>query len=1017
LNAPPGARNDVAMASALRPSRAGLGALLTLAGLAAAGPAGADWPMARHDPQRTGAAQGKSDIQTPAVAWRTYLGGSLRPDGLLAADVEGNGHDALIRSSGGSVAAVRSDGTVLWTTRVSGTGILLGLADLDGDGKQEVIVYTGLGALALDVQSGAVAWAQQAGEMGAVGGVRMADMNGDGLPDLVIEECRGCIGSKTQTGYIYSFAGGFSMPNKVPLPYPQTNAGPEVTCADMMGTGADQLLLLGPENLSLALVDGASGTVSASGPPLAAGPTYVAGCLPANLDASPGQEVICVTSTGSAPVGGPGDTSEVFALTFQGNALAVLWTLQVPDQAISADAYDLAVDLVGDGTLETLVTAYDAGGNPTVYVLDATKGTVITSIPGGRLAGTAPLGSGRMILTTAPDQVSLWSYAGGAAAPLGTIVDDSVGGSIDWARFAITAGTNVRPISLDVNGDGLPDILTGDTTTGQVHVYTPGVMPPELIGTLSPPPNTGFAGVWPLPAMDEPYPQLGFTETDGTLHFVDKTSSFTSASIPVGGYYVAGTYDSLGTSPVVASLDGGPAQRILVSDSRQVLVAIDASAATPTQPPVEVWEQPTSLSPVVAPGAGGSAAGIFVLHVVDPHAAELAYTLRLLHPDGSTAWEAPIGAGLGPRQDLVLADFDADGTPDVALQVSTPNASAITTNAISGADGHTLWSAATTGCPGASALSIVDWNGDGIDDVVFQSNGTFIASGVDGTSLATGGPPDCYYLPIPFDANGDGMDDLVYTAGANPVQAYAHDLTTQLFAATDQDQPFPYGAIATCPSGLVLVEGSAAFPSRLKLTALDGPDQGTATSVFLAGGALYADQASANAVGVAQLSAVNVHQNLTGTGGPSALVGSGDGWLYAVDPCAGTLTFTYDFGAPVGEPVFGDTDGDGLDEIVVSVADGYLYALRNTIPPPGTGGAGGSGGAGSSSSASSSGTGGGPWIPLYGRAGCYCAAGPASPAYPASLAFAVGLLVALARRSRPRGARRASGLDVLDARG
>ena len=78
---------------------------------------------------------------------------------------------------------------------------------------------------------------------------------------------------------------------------------------------------------------------------------------------------------------------------------------------------------------------------------------------------------------------------------------------------------------------------------------------------------------------------------------------------------------------------------------------------------------------------------------------------------------------------------------------------------------------------------------------------------------------------------------------------------------------------------------------------------------------------------------MNVHQNLTGAGGPSAVVGGSDGWLYAVDPCAGTLTFTYDFGAPVGEPVFGDTDGDGLDEIVVSVADGYLYALRNTPPP------------------------------------------------------------------------------------
>ncbi len=47
------------------------------------------------------------------------------------------------------------------------------------------------------------------------------------------------------------------------------------------------------------------------------------------------------------------------------------------------------------------------------------------------------------------------------------------------------------------------------------------------------------------------------------------------------------------------------------------------------------------------------------------------------------------------------------------------------------------------------------------------------------------------------------------------------------------------------------------------------------------------------------------------------MVGSSDGWLYAIDPCQGTLTFAYNFNAPVGEPVFGDTDGDGFDEILV----------------------------------------------------------------------------------------------------
>ena len=112
---------------------------------------------------------------------------------------------------------------------------------------------------------------------------------------------------------------------------------------------------------------------------------------------------------------------------------------------------------------------------------------------------------------------------------------------------------------------------------------------------------------------------------------------------------------------------------------------------------------------------------------------------------------------------------------------------------------------------------------------------------MDGTNLGSGGPGDCYYLPLAFDASGDGMDSVVFTAGFNPTQVYAHDLGTQVYAAMDQDQPFPYGAIATCPDGLVLAEGSSAFPSRLELTALTGPNQGTATSLFLVGGTLYTD--------------------------------------------------------------------------------------------------------------------------------------------------------------------------------
>src|SRR5262249_54480698 len=140
--------------------------------------------------------------------------------------------------------------------------------------------------------------------------------------------------------------------------------------------------------------------------------------------------------------------------------------------------------------------------------------------------------------------------------------------------------------------------------------------------------------------------------------------------------------------------------------------------------------------------------------------------------------------------------------------------------------------------------------------------------------------------------------------------------------------------IANCPGGRVLVEGSTQFPSRLKITQL-GSGAGSSTTMVLAGGAKYTNEAAAAAASArqGQLGETNVEANLTGKGAPSAVVGSTDGYLYSVNPCTSALDFALDFGAGVSEAVFGDTDGDGRDEILVSVADGYLYNVRNKSIP------------------------------------------------------------------------------------
>ncbi|MBL9003126.1 MAG: hypothetical protein JNJ46_02705 [Myxococcales bacterium] len=254
----------------------------------------------------------------------------------------------------------------------------------------------------------------------------------------------------------------------------------------------------------------------------------------------------------------------------------------------------------------------------------------------------------------------------------------------------------------------------------------------------------------------------------------------------------------------------------------------------------------------------------------------------MLRADGSERWSKPIEND--PLGDLVPATLDADATTDLVVQWGDPRDVVLRTRGLSGIDGAKLQDAEPM-TPGArrqpAGFAVGPWNSDGLDDVYTQGPKTQVLSGANGALPASGGSSVGYFMPSLIDSNSDGSDEVLLHGGFTPVRLCDHVLTSTLWMSPDDDRPFPYCAVASCPQGPIFVEGALKYPARRKRTPLSGASLGRFATQVLAAGRSFVNEASALAASayLGQLTSAAVHQELTGTGHPTAVLGSSDGFL------------------------------------------------------------------------------------------------------------------------------------------
>lgn len=146
-----------------------------------------EWPMRRADPANTGRARTPSSMSSPSPQLEIPLGGKVQQDPRFGArslvlDADGDSLEELLYLAGGRLVARHADNSLVWATPPRRLLNIVGAADLNGDGRTEIIArrYELGGVLVIDGQSGDIVY-ERTGEA-RIFGAELATVTPTGAP-------------------------------------------------------------------------------------------------------------------------------------------------------------------------------------------------------------------------------------------------------------------------------------------------------------------------------------------------------------------------------------------------------------------------------------------------------------------------------------------------------------------------------------------------------------------------------------------------------------------------------------------------------------------------------------------------------------------------------------------------------------------------------------------------------------------------------------------------------------------
>jgi RHS repeat-associated protein len=397
-------------------------------------------------------------------------------------------------------------------------------------------------------------------------------------------------------------------------------------------------------------------------------------------------------------------------------------------------------------------------------------------------------------------------------------------GAQGWSGSLYSAGaqssTQASPIAIDLNGDGLSDILYPVTVTSStVHwwiVFSTG----SAGSGFSSPVDTGIT-TGNFPAII-----TGAFSGKGQNQFLVGQSGYwyvytcgttgcthANTNVSVNGEMFAADYDGDGLPDLVSAVGNSVLVRRNITSTGGAVTF--ASTAT------TVWTASSAVT--LAPNNSG------IFYAADFNADGRADVLATTTFNTGfaiiTQWNVLLSNGFSAAPTVVTlrgssynfpmaGDWNGDGCTDIISLggVYVSNC----------AGGFTTIGSPWAGNP-ISTIAL-DWDGDGNTDLLYDNNGTWYVARSTGTGMAAGVPAGLSAPTstswFPLDQNGDGLADLAYVDGnsGNAIKFTVHagastppDLATSFTDGFAMNQSPTYVPIAT---GNYYKNSDAVFPEQ-----------------------------------------------------------------------------------------------------------------------------------------------------------------------------------------------------------